>query len=178
MQSLQKSSTAENMSKIVRLLLESGADPDSPNTIQKTPRDLVPGPAETTGPLMQEMKDLREIFDEIQAKPRPRKVLKVPETPQCGNKQEKLTKELFSVYICFYYRKGIKPCPRPQRVSVYDLVYGDKLKDLEQEYIDYLKQELHGNIETISIWKWIHFPANNVSSPWCEMEFHHTDTLR
>lgn len=169
----------------MRLLLESGADPNATNNEGKTPRDLVPGPAETPGPRMDMMKHIRYILAETQGKQRPERTWKVPKImPRCATKQQELTQKDFFVNICFYYRQGSQPRPRSQRISVFELVYGGKLKQLENDYLEFLGQEDHslrGKITTRDIWKWVHFPANNVGSlPSCttSLRFQRADIIR
>lgn len=84
--------------------------------------------------------------------------------PHVGTKQRELTQK-FSINVCFYYRQKEMPW-RSQRITVYDLVYGGKLQDLEQEYIEFLhkgKEMTDGDIEPKQVWRWIHLPANNVN---------------
>lgn len=164
-EAVERDSKVNDPEKIMRLLLENGADPDAPNTDGTTPRNLVPVHASGSGPLPKAMTRVRVIFDETQGKPFRKNCWKVPQVkPLCVPKREGLTRNKFFANIYFYYR-GPKPRPMSYRVSIFELVYGGKLKELEQEYIGFLRKEHGGTqIERKDVWKWVHFPANNVSS--------------
>jgi hypothetical protein len=156
-----KTSQNANMSTM-KLLLENGADPGVCNADGATPPDLLPKDANVS--------HLKQLFNEVQGKPPLRKTSKVPKAePQCSTKRERISRE-FSINVWFYWRLDTIPWSR--KVSVYDIVYDKtRLEKLENDYIEFLKQETQGTngpaIERKHIWKWIHFPANNVSSLLC-----------
>ncbi len=144
----------------MKLLLDNGADAEVCNAEGETPRDLISDLPITSA--------LRQLFDWFQGEPKPWKTLRIPEVePQCGTKQMRISSK-FRANIWFYWKHAAIPWLR--RVRVFDLVYDkDKVQELENEYIEFLEKKTEGMtvppIDRKDVWKWIHFPANNVCEP-------------
>ena len=141
----------------MKLLLENGADADICNAKGETPQDLMDDLPTTSS--------LRQLIDQFQGTPRPWKSFRIPEVkPQCGTKQTRISRK-FRANIWFYWKH--KKIPWLRRAFVYDIVYDNQLQKLEGEYIEFLRKKTEKmnvpSIDRKDIWKWVHFPANNVS---------------
>ncbi|KAI1638377.1 hypothetical protein F4809DRAFT_639677 [Biscogniauxia mediterranea] len=142
---------------IMRLLLEYGADPESRNNRGRTPKSLIPTEGDGAKVLFQELRGKRQV----------KFPLKIPEIPpQCSGGKRDVCDQ-FLVTVRFYWRpEGLS---WSQTTSVSRLVY-DKytLKELQDEFIHVVqtwidkKGKTSMEVKTKDIWKWIHFPANNV----------------
>lgn len=146
------------------MLLAAGADPDVNNSAGETPRGFVYARDHDR---VAGIRLLRRAFDEIQGRSTARAPLRIPkDKPSCVRKHAKLAGEIF-LDVSFYWLG--KPMQwRPRRISVFDLVYARGLEKLQEEYASFLRTSTKRNdIKSTSkdIWKWIHFPANNVSMP-------------
>ncbi|KAH8879046.1 ankyrin [Thozetella sp. PMI_491] len=143
--------------KIVDLLLTNGADAHVCNSEGDTPRDIINREPAARKYLY--------LFDDDPGKQRGRKLVPVPNAkPTCGTKQRRVS-EKFWVSIWFYWRHG--NFPWSYRVSVYDFIYTTKFHEIEEKYISFLQKEACGKglheVSKKDVWKWIHFPANNMT---------------
>ncbi|KIX01898.1 uncharacterized protein Z518_07837 [Rhinocladiella mackenziei CBS 650.93] len=157
--------------KIMELLFKYGADPNSVNVDGKTPQSLVP-PGNPVA----------KLFDRPREKWRS---IKVPESRSyCTAEQENVCKEFF-VDIKFYWRDKVS---WSTKMSVFDVVYnleeeevglgidsGDQsgtpktaLEKLEAKFVEIVQNAEEGRnlqlpVNAGEIWKWINFPANNMT---------------
>ncbi|KAI1485861.1 hypothetical protein F5X96DRAFT_657774 [Biscogniauxia mediterranea] len=145
---------------IMKLLLEYGADPESRNNRGRTPKSLIPTDIKAAG--------AKILFQELRGKRQVKFPLKIPEIPpQCSGGKRDVCDQ-FLVTVRFYWRpEGLS---WSQTTSVSRLVYTKyALKELQDEFIRVVQTwiEKKGKpsmeVKTKDIWKWIHFPANNIS---------------
>lgn len=137
--------------RIVKELLEYGADPDIANVRGKTPRDQ----AET-----RKLREVCKLISDVE----PHHTGRPTKPPSCTGTRATIAKE-FRGIVRFYYEKANRT-GWYKTVSVYDLVYGDVLESLEQQYINHLQEVRKLTVteeDRQYLWKWIHFPATNVS---------------
>jgi hypothetical protein len=148
----------------MRSLLKYGADPDSRNNNGATPEAVVPGDEKGNA--------AKRLFREPRGKWRAKLPLAMPGTPpQCSDEKQEVCKDFF-VTVKFYWRgKGLS---WSQTASVYKMVYDrDTLKGLQAEFVEIIRTaerekskdgDPDVSVREEDIWKWIHFPANNVKS--------------
>jgi hypothetical protein len=136
-----------NDSTTVRMLLECGADFTIRNSNKVTASELA---AE---------KGVTEIIHLLDKPPLGTKLPEVLLTgPQKGPKMptglEKLVCDQFNAHITYFSATSVQPTV-PMKVT--ELLYGDKVKDLELDSKD------SGDRFRREAYRWIHLPANNVS---------------
>lgn len=138
---------------MMRLLLENGADPDIRNANGKRPQDLLPD--------AEEGRTVGRLFYEPREKWRSKKAQKIPALRNPFQDEKQICDKFF-VNVRFYSRQGVSWW---ETVSVHSLLYDaekDKLTELEESFRG-IRGSTEEEIKSDDIWRWIHFPANNVS---------------
>ncbi|RYP66576.1 hypothetical protein DL771_007729 [Monosporascus sp. 5C6A] len=138
---------------MAEILLHNGADAGVRNAKGKTPLDLITG------------SELRDLFAQPWGISEKRTVPRIPrEQPRCPEDKRKACREA-SVYVrCYWRGRGVSWATS---TSVNELVYKqDTLHKISEQSKKNMRMPTTAAApapEDGEIWKWIHFPANNMT---------------
>jgi hypothetical protein len=165
---------------MVTLLLRNGADPDSLSKNRKTPQDVIPPESKNKDAIVR-------LFNQPREKWHPKQAMKIPKFPDSISPDIERVCKKFFVHVRFYWpgRKTpyVESISWSKTVTVYNVLFDkDKLALLEEEFLKIVTERAGGMKLKVSdnenIWKWFHFPANNVSTqPACPQIINNVDYL-
>lgn len=176
------------------MLLHFGADTDVKNFEGQSPQDIIKDGNEASNDMRNgkgsDSDIINKLFNQSWHVGNIKHIPKTPiDEPKCLKNEVETCKD-FTAYVRYYWRgQGIS---RPTSTSVYGLVYGEELKNIEKsfkEYLSYFEPNTYTefpnpttegvshqddqesvnnekrNVHSDSdTWRWIHLPVNNIST--------------
>ncbi|RSL40663.1 hypothetical protein CEP53_013229 [Fusarium sp. AF-6] len=151
----------------VKLLLSAGADREVKNIEGKTPKEAL----NDSGSEDKGKAEIKTLLTKPALVGTRKYVPKIPQfLPKCLPREESTCKD-FTAYVR-YYRRGSSHT-QATSTTIHGLVYESEstLKQIEKDFVG--SQEDQGKPDDTGVWRWVHFPANNMT--WIR-DFIHTIT--